>query len=353
MIAIENLPHVRDSENASAWFTMQRHLRLADNTIDAYGRSLEDYLTFCLKRGVVPEEAGRDHIALYVHDLASRPNPHGAKVLNIDSGVGLSNATMQLRLTVVRLFYDHLMEQGLRSDNPVGRGRYTPGKAFAGKRERGILRRYKRLPWIPGDEQWRAILCSAGHERLRNRVMLLLSYDGAIRREELVKVELEDIDFPYSQLHVRAEISKNGAGRVISFSPLTARLLAAYQAQRRRLSSEMGPIFLSESRRNLGCPLTTSSWSKVVSGIALRAGVQRFTTHTCRHLRLTHLARAGLDINEIATYAGHRSLRSTAIYIHLSGREVAHKVWRDLRWMDDAFGDDMLGDNMSESDSSS
>jgi integrase/recombinase XerD len=36
---------------------------------------------------------------------------------------------MQLYLTAVRLFYDYLMHNEIREDNPVGRGRYTPGKA--------------------------------------------------------------------------------------------------------------------------------------------------------------------------------------------------------------------------------
>ena len=40
----------------------------------------------------------------------------------LDSGVGLSNATMQQRLTAIRLWYDYLVEEGLRETNPVGRG---------------------------------------------------------------------------------------------------------------------------------------------------------------------------------------------------------------------------------------
>ena len=51
----------------------------------------------------------------------------------IDSGAGLANATIQQRLVSVRLFYDFLMEEGLRESNPVGR--YTPGPA-AGRSER-------------------------------------------------------------------------------------------------------------------------------------------------------------------------------------------------------------------------
>ncbi|WP_349345469.1 hypothetical protein [Streptomyces rapamycinicus] len=42
--------------------------------------------------------------------------------------MGLANATIQQRLVPVRLFYDFLMEEGLRESNPVARGRYTPGR---------------------------------------------------------------------------------------------------------------------------------------------------------------------------------------------------------------------------------
>lgn len=319
---------------ARAWLSMQHNLRLAPNTVEAYGRSLEDYLAFCEREGREPESAGRDHLALYVGDLSSRPNPRGEKVLNIGSGAGLSNATIQLRLTAVRLFYDHLVEQGLRRDNPVGRGRYTPGKAFAGKRERGLLRRYRRLPWVPGDDEWKRILEAAREEPLRNRLMLLLCYDGALRREELVSLQVGDLDFPYRQARVRAESAKNGAGRVVSFSTTTAKLLAAYQRHRRRLSAEAGALFLSASSRNRGEPLSAGMWNKAVRRIAERAGSPRFTPHTCRHLRLTHMARAGLDIHEIALYAGHKSIQSATLYVHLSGAEVAEKVVRTMAGFD-------------------
>ena len=69
-------------------------------------------------------------------------------MVSIDSGAGLSNATIQQRLVPVRLFYDHLIEEGLRDSNPVGRGRYTPGRKFGGH-ERGLVPRLVKLPWIP------------------------------------------------------------------------------------------------------------------------------------------------------------------------------------------------------------
>jgi integrase len=78
-------------------------------------------------------------------------------------------------------------------------------------------------------------------------------------------------------------------------------------------------------------------WSKVVQDIAHRANLPRFTTHTPRHLRLTHLARAHMELHQIAMYAGHRSLQTTMRYIHLSGVELTEAVSQSLegmeRWM--------------------
>jgi integrase/recombinase XerD len=59
--------------------------------------------------GVV--DARRAEIAGYVRDLRERPGPHGANVVALDSGAGLANATLWLRVTVVRLFYDFVVEE--------------------------------------------------------------------------------------------------------------------------------------------------------------------------------------------------------------------------------------------------
>src|SRR5439155_10075726 len=83
--------------------------------------------------------------------------------------------------------------------------------------------------------------------------------------------------------------------------------------------------------RNMGRPISIWAWAKAISEVALVSGVGRFTTHTLRHLCLTDLARAGWDIHEIATFAGHRSLASTLLYIHVSGRELSSKLATTMR----------------------
>lgn len=251
-------------------------------------------------------------------------------MVTLASGVGLSNATLQQRLVALRLFYDYLMEEGIRESNPVGRGRYTPGKAYGRARERGLLPHFTRLPWIPNDEEWHAVLSAARSETIRNKIMLALAYDAALRREELCLLRTGDLDPAHRTLRVRAETTKNRRARMVPYSSTTGVLLQAYLARRRELSAARGPLFLSESRRNLAEPITAWTWSKAVRGIAVRAGVPQFTTHTLRHLCLTDLARSGWDLHAIASFAGHRSTSTTLQYIHLSARDLTDKFVRGM-----------------------
>lgn len=323
-------PILAGTPAASTWLQIQADLGLAPRTIEAYGRALAEYLAICRRDGIDPLTAGRAEIAHYVRDLAERPSRRGPAVVALDSGVGLANATLQQRLVAVRLFYDHLIEEGLRENNPVGRGRYTAARAFGRSPQRGLVPRVTRLPWIPSDAQWRAILEVARSESVRNRLMLALAYDAALRREELCLLRTDDLDPAYRTLRVRAETTKGRRERVVPYSAPTGQLLRAYLAERRTLSPARGPLFLSTSHRNRAAPLTLWTWSKVVQGLARRAGVPAFTTHTLRHLCLTDLARAGWELHAIATFAGHRSPATTLQYIHLSGRDLAEKLARSM-----------------------
>jgi integrase/recombinase XerD len=226
-ICWERYPHVAQFPMTKSWLQIQGNLGLAANTIEAYGRALEDYLVFCCHQRIEVETATKEHLSLYVHDLASRPNPRGANIRVLDSGVGLANATLQQRLTAIRLFYDYLMEESVRSTNPVGRGRYTPGKGFSGAREKGLIPRYHKLPWIPSEEQWRSVLEAAKQEPLRNRVMFAFAYDAALRREELCALATSDIDPAHRMIRVRAETTKNMMERVVPYSEATGVLYAA------------------------------------------------------------------------------------------------------------------------------
>ncbi|CAL9291519.1 hypothetical protein SUDANB180_05694 [Streptomyces sp. enrichment culture] len=106
-----------------------------------------------------------------------------------------------------------LVEEGLRESDPVGRGRYTPGRKF-GSHERGLVPRLVKLPWIPGEQQGLDALDVVREEPVRNRVMLALAYDATLRREELCSLRTEDVDPAHRTPRSRAETTKTRRERV-------------------------------------------------------------------------------------------------------------------------------------------
>ncbi len=308
--------HIIAIPHAVKWLGIQQALQRAPNTLSAYWRGLDDYLGFCVRNGIDYEGASRVEVAAFIRDMAERP-PTARRPAK-----GLANATVRQRLTIVRLFYDHLIEEGVRSRNPVTQG--TSGQA------RALVRGQRRIPWIPSDEEWRSILDAARGEPIRNRLMLALAYDCALRRGELCAVATGDFDPAHRTVTIRAETTKTGRGRCLPYSPETGDLFANYLAERRTLGMARGPLFLSTSTRNSGAPLSLWTWSKVVQSLALRSEVLRLSTHSFRHLCLTDLARTGWEAHEIATFAGHRSIQTTLIYIHLSARDLSAKFLRGM-----------------------
>ena len=78
--------------------------------------------------------------------------------------------------------------------------------------------------------------------------------------------------------------------------------------------------------------------------MARQAAVTGFSTHTLRHLRLTHLARSGWRLHDIATYAGHRNVQTSAQYIHLSGNDLLTKMAQSVDYLNAKIGAAFLGE---------
>lgn len=165
----------------------------------------------------------------------------------------------------------------------------------------------------------------------RNRLMLSLAYDCALRREELCSLQFRDIDQTTNTLSVRAETTKTNSDRDVPYSASTARLLAKYLTCRGSSTNATDALFLSESRRNSGQALTVHTWTKVIEGIADQVNLPRFTTHTLRHTRLTDLARLGWELYAIAKFAGHLNPETTLLYIHLGSTELNDRMAHTLR----------------------
>jgi integrase len=76
----------------------------------------------------------------------------------------------------------------------------------------------------------------ARHEPVRNRLMLALAYDAALRREELCSLQTSDLDPAHRTVRVRAETTTNRRERVVPYSAATGEVLSGYLAHRSGIS---------------------------------------------------------------------------------------------------------------------
>ena len=230
----------------------------------------------------------------------------------------------------VRLFYDFLVEEGVRESNPVGRGRYTPGRQFGGRRA-ALVPRMVKLPWIPAESEWLRRAGGVRREPIRNRVMLALAYDAALRREELCSLRTDDLDpgAPHAAGPGGDDQDPPGAGGAVLGADRGA--AAELPAPPGTLSRARGPLFLSESRRNHAEPLTLVDL--VEGGAPGRAG-RRGAAVLHPYHPASVSDRSGPDGLGAARDRDLRrapvSTESTLRYIHLSGRDLAGKLNRSM-----------------------
>ena len=70
---------------------------------------------------------------------------------------------------------------------------------------------------------------------------------------------------------------------------------------------------------NQGSRIGYSTVSKTTKRLLERAGINKqIGTHTFRHSIATHLLQSGMNIEDIATFLGHKQISSTQIYTHIA-----------------------------------
>lgn len=327
-------PKVAENPITRAFIEQLAKERKAPSTIENYGRDLNDFLS------AFPEipfsallEADENQIADYVDWLWKREVKRGNgesternKIL-YTSGSRLAPATIRRRVSTLRSFYRWCIRLRHRRDtiNPVREG-------IRG-RERGLVPGSPSIPWIPDERQWKAILryvltkCS-----IRDQAIVLLAHDGALRREEIVLLRADDIDWQSHTITIRAAITKNHMSGIIVLSPPTWLRLKEYvEGDRATLIRHYGgdwngSIFLSDSPRNPGCPITKWTVKDLFDRLRDALHLPQLTPHKMRHLMLTELKKGGMDLLDVSRYGRHRRIASTEIYLHTDISDLARQV---------------------------
>jgi integrase/recombinase XerD len=83
-----------------------------------------------------------------------------------------------------------------------------------------------------------------------------------------------------------------------------------------------------------GRPLSAAGLDEIIAGARARAGIEHLTCHQLRHTCLTRLREAGMALEAVQAQAGHRSIESTRIYLHLSNNWLADEYRRAAEAID-------------------
>jgi integrase/recombinase XerD len=267
---------------------------------------------------------------------AQRRGPDGAQVVRLADGeTGLSARTIKRRLASVSGLFNYLVLSGDRSSNPVPRGLATR-RTGAGGRATGspLIRTPRTLPRVldPGE----VIALLGAVRRWRDRAMLEAMVLGGLRCCEVIGLRLEDLQ--PTQRRVFIAEGKGGHQRLVPMSAQFFASVSNYLSSERPLDAASDRLFVSLKGSRRGDGLSIDGLEQIVSAAKTRAGLTRATCHQLRHTCLTRLREAGMALEAIQAQAGHRSIESTRVYLHLADDWLADEYRRAADLIDATAG---------------
>lgn len=162
----------------------------------------------------------------------------------------------------------------------------------------------------------------------RDRAMVQAMVLGGLRRCEVLGLRLADLR-PGERRVFIAE-GKGGRQRIVPVSAQFFATVAEYLDLERPRTSSTDRVFVVLKGANRGRPLSAAGLDEIVRGARGRAGLERLTCHQLRHTCFTRLREAGMALEAIQAQAGHASIESTRVYLHLANDWLEAEYLRAL-----------------------
>jgi integrase/recombinase XerD len=265
---------------------------LAENTLAAYSRDLQDFLEFLRDRKAALEEVTEEGLFLYLMHLRRK---------------GLAPRSLARHLSALRGLFGHALAEGWTREDP------------------STLLENPKLPKMLPD-----VLTQAEVERLlaapdvatpggfRDRVMLELLYAAGLRVSELITLKPLDYDRHAGVLRVFGKGSKE------RYVPIHARAQAwldeYLQNRRKDLKPVADLLFLNRFGKGLS---RVGVW-KIVKQYTAKASIRTpLSPHGLRHCFATHLLEGGADLRTVQLLLGHSAITATEIYTHVQTGRLA------------------------------
>jgi site-specific recombinase XerD len=232
-------------------------------------------------------------------DLTKASEASINQYLSMLSGKKISVSTIHTAINAIKYYYQKVIfRQDLKIEQLV-----RPKKGF-------------HLPTILSTAETNGILQSLAN--VKHICLLYVLYGCGVRLNELLHIQMNDVWWDRNQIIIRS--GKGDKDRVIMLSQTLKQILRIY-------SDEYKPqLWLFEGQDRL-TQYSERSVQKVVKSALVKAGItKRVTPHTLRHCFATHLMDSGVQLPYIQALLGHKDVKTTMIYTHVTTQSIANVV---------------------------
>lgn len=265
----------------SVFIEMLQAKNLAPNTIRNYQTYLKPYLSYLLERDVSPEHASWEMVRDFLKTLQASRH--------------LSDRTINMVISHLQFFWGYVLHQPWDSSQ-------VPFRKF---------RTY--LPFVPDRAQVAHFLQSLDNPKARLACSIL--YAAGLRLDELCHLECRYISLSSHRLYI--PVSKNHSDRYVPIPESICRHIREYWYS---CPIHMKPkTWLFTQQTNRYRPMDKQWLQQIILDCRESLGLDaRFCAHSLRHAYATHSYENGLDLLSLKSRLGHRSINSTAVYVHLA-----------------------------------